>query len=58
VLHAQDLAEAIRLRATRMVVWRRGLSVTSSPAPVAQLSLPGRPDQVGVLAPPRLESLY
>lgn len=58
LLHAQDPAEAIRLRATRLGVWRRGRRVASSPAPVAQLALPGRPDQVGLLAPPRFESLY
>jgi len=49
LLHARNPAEAIRLRATRLAVWRRGRQVASSPAPVAQLTLPGRPQQVGFL---------
>ncbi len=49
LLHAQDPVEAIRLRAARLAVWRRGRLVASSPAPVAQLSLPGRPQQVSLL---------
>lgn len=50
LLHARDPVEAIRLRATRLAVWRRGQQVAGSPAPVAQLSLPGRPAQVSLLA--------
>ncbi len=49
LLHAQDPVEAIRLRAARLAVWRRGRLVARSPAPVAQLSLPGRPQQVSLL---------
>ncbi|WP_311220900.1 MULTISPECIES: amidohydrolase family protein [unclassified Acidovorax] len=52
LLHAQSPAEAIRLRATRLAVWRRGQLVASSPAPVAQLTLPGRPQQIGFLTDP------
>ena len=50
LLHAHTPAEAIRLRATRLAVWRRGHRIASSPAPTAQLSLPGRPGQVSLLA--------
>ncbi len=49
LLHAQDPVEAIRLRATRLAVWRRGRQVAASPAPVAQLSVPGRPGAVNLL---------
>lgn len=49
LLHARNPGEAIRLRAARLAVWRRGRQVASSPAPVAQLTLPGRPPQVGFL---------
>ncbi|MBV7540543.1 amidohydrolase family protein [Acidovorax sp. sic0104] len=50
LLHARSPAEAIRLRATRLAVYRRGQKIASSPAPVARLGLPGRPDSVGFLA--------
>ena len=50
LLHARDPAEAIRLRATRLAVYRRGKKVASSPAPVAALALPGRPDGTDFLA--------
>jgi cytosine deaminase len=46
LLQAADPVEAIRLRATRLQVWRRGALVASSPAQVAALRLPGRGDQV------------
>ncbi len=46
LLHARDAVEAIRLRAARLGVWRRGRRVAASPAPVADLSLPGRPGRV------------
>ena len=49
LLHARSPAEAIRLRATRLGVWRRGRLLASSPAPVARLQLPGRPDTVNFL---------
>ncbi len=50
LLHARDPVEAIRLRATRLAVYRRGKKVASSPAPVAALALPGRPDSADFLA--------
>lgn len=45
-LAARDPIEAIRLRATRRAVIRGGQVVSSTPAPVAQLNLPGRPAEV------------
>ncbi len=45
LLHARDTVEAIRLRATRLQVFRRGKCVAKMPAPVAQLSVPGRPGE-------------
>ena len=50
LLHARNPVEAIRLRATRLAVYRRGKKVASSPAPVAALALPGRPDGTDFLA--------
>ena len=50
LLQAQDPIEAIRLRATRLAVYRRGKKVASSPAPVATLDLPGRPASASYLA--------
>jgi cytosine deaminase len=46
LLQARDPIEAIRLRAARLSVWRRGRLLASNPAPVAQLHLPDRPEQV------------
>ena len=46
LLHARNPAEAIRLRAARLGVWRRGQRVASQPAPTAALNLPGRPGTV------------
>lgn len=46
LLHARNPAEAIRLRAARLGVWRRGKRVASQPAPTAALNLPGRPGNV------------
>ena len=46
LLHARNPAEAIRLRAARLGVWRRGQRVASQPAPTAALNLPGRPGNV------------
>ncbi len=43
LLQARDPVEAIRLRASRLKVYRRGKLVAQSPAAVAQLALPGRP---------------
>jgi len=49
LLHARSPVEAIRLRAARLGVWRRGRQVAHSPAPVAALHLPGRPPSTDLL---------
>lgn len=46
LLQARSPVEAIRLRAQRLAVVRRGRVVARSPAATATLSLPGRPPQV------------
>ncbi|WP_197337455.1 amidohydrolase family protein [Ralstonia solanacearum] len=46
MLDARDPIEAIRLRAARTLVMRRGKVVARTPAPHAVLSLPGRPPHV------------
>jgi cytosine deaminase len=46
VLQARDPIEAIRLRATRLFVVRRGRVIAETPARVARLDLPGRPTSV------------
>jgi cytosine deaminase len=43
LLQAQNPIEAIRLKATRLKVWRRGNLVAQTPARTAALNLPGRP---------------
>jgi len=47
LLDAADPVEAIRLRAARRLVLRRGKVVAESPRAVARLALPGRPAEVG-----------
>ncbi|MFZ2828112.1 cytosine deaminase, partial [Hydrogenophaga sp.] len=44
LLQARDPIEAIRLRATRLRVWRQGVLLAETPAAQAALALPGRPD--------------
>ena len=46
LLQARDPIEAIRLRATRLKVFRAGKIVAETPAATARLDLPGRPGQV------------
>ena len=46
LLQARSAAEALRLRATRLQVIRRGQVVASSPPATAVLALPGRPATV------------
>jgi cytosine/creatinine deaminase len=48
VLEAGDPIEAIRLRATRLHVIRRGKVIAETPAAVARLDLPGRPATVAL----------
>ena len=46
LLQARDPVEAIRLRASRLMVVRRGAVVARAPAATATLNLPGRPGTV------------
>jgi cytosine deaminase len=46
LLQAADPVEAIRLGASRLAVVRRGKVIARSPASVATLALPGRPQSV------------
>ncbi len=46
LLQARDPIEALRLRATRLLVLKAGKVVARSPAAVATLNLPGRPGQI------------
>jgi cytosine deaminase len=46
LLQAHDPVEAIRLRATRLAVVRRGAVIARTPAATASLTLPGRPATV------------
>ena len=46
LLDAADPVEAIRLRAARRLVMRRGRVIADAPRAAARLSLPGRPDSV------------
>ena len=43
LLQARDVIEAIRLRATRLKVFKRGKLLAECPAATSSLSLPGRP---------------
>ena len=45
-LQARDPVEAIRLRATRLGVFRAGRRIAGSPPATATLDLPGRPQQI------------
>jgi cytosine deaminase len=55
MLQARDPIEAIRLKAQRLLVMRRGLIIAQSPPNVMSLMLDGRPDHVdpAAYAPPR-----
>ena len=50
LLQARSASEAIRLRATRLKVWKRGSLIASTPRSEAVLSLAGRPGSVSFLA--------
>ena len=54
VLQARDPIEAIRLKATRLAVIRRGKVISETPAKIAKLALDHRPDSVdpAAYAPP------
>lgn len=49
LLQARDPIEAVRLRATRLKVWRRGRLVASTPPATASLQLPGRPGETSFM---------
>ncbi len=49
LLQARDPVEAIRLRATRLKVFRRGKLLSEAPAATSQLRLPGRPGQTSMM---------
>ena len=49
LLQAQNPVEALRLKATRLKVWRRGALVAQTPARTAALNLPGRPAHTSLL---------
>ncbi|MEO8119877.1 MAG: amidohydrolase family protein [Rhodoferax sp.] len=49
LLQARDPVEAIRLRANRLKVWKKGMLLAQTPEVVASLQLAGRPDGVDFL---------
>ena len=49
LLQARDPIEAIRLRATRLKVVRRGKLLAQTPAATAKLHLAGRPGQTSLM---------
>lgn len=49
LLQARDAVEAIRLRANRLKVWKKGMLLAQTPEVSAQLSLPGRPVTTGFM---------
>ncbi|MFT3721383.1 amidohydrolase family protein [Pseudorhodoferax sp.] len=51
LLQARDPIEALRLRATRMKVFRRGRLLAQTPAATAALHLPGRAEATSFMAP-------
>lgn len=51
LLQARDAVEAIRLRATRLKVYRKGQLLAQTPAATAALHLPGRADHTAWMAP-------
>ena len=50
LLQARDPIEALRLRATRLQVWRRGQLLAETPAVEARLAIDGRPGRPGFSA--------
>jgi cytosine deaminase len=51
LLQARDPVEAIRLRATRLKVWRQGRLLAETPAAPTRLHLPGRPADTAFMPP-------
>ena len=46
LLQARNPVEAIRLRANRLKVWKKGVLLAETPEVVARLTVAGRPDQI------------
>ena len=57
LLHARSPVEAIRLRAARLLVVRRGAIVARTPAATSVLGLPGRPSTVDWTLRPSAQAL-
>jgi cytosine/creatinine deaminase len=53
LMQARDPVEAIRLRANRLKIWRKGKLLAQTPEVTATLGIEGRPSAVRFLAPPR-----
>ena len=53
LLQARDPMDAIRLRANRLKVWRKGKVLAETPKVMTSLGLAGRPGEVGFLSPAR-----
>jgi cytosine deaminase len=51
LLQARDPVEAIRLRAARLKVFKRGKLVAETPAATSQLHMSGRPAQTSLMLP-------
>ncbi|ABM39299.1 amidohydrolase family protein [Polaromonas naphthalenivorans] len=51
LLQARDAVEAIRLRANRLKVWRKGTLVAETPEVVARLQVAGRPEKISFSHP-------
>lgn len=49
LLQARDTIEAVRLRAHRLQVWRKGRRLAQAPVQAVQLDVPGRPGTVNFL---------
>lgn len=47
LLQARDAVEAIRLRANRLKVWKKGILLAETAEVLARLQLAGRPNEVG-----------
>ncbi|ARV17528.1 Cytosine deaminase [Curvibacter sp. AEP1-3] len=58
LLQAQNPIEAIRLKATRLKVWRRGALVAQTPPRTATLALPGRPASTSFLHTKQVSSAH
>jgi cytosine deaminase len=53
LLQARDATEAIRLRANRLKVWRKGKILAETPEVAARLQVAGRPTSASFMTEPR-----